>query len=279
MESPTVDAQLQSTDPTDRARRVGELIDEHQAAIADLSQLRREALSELVSLGHTQTQIAELLGMTRSRIGQLLSSGPRPERGLLGSGRLMVALGGKLEAGKEQPGPVVSEGTLAAYEALARLARTLGLEADYEIIPPPGMVHLNRTNLVVICGPRLSPLVAQVLESDSNLGFDRDDEGWFIIDKTTDAVFRSPGKSDATEDYAYIGRLPRPDRKGTFLYLAGIHAIGTLGAVHYIENHLPDLYREVKTRGFSLAIRATYDESRTPTATELVTPIYRHEGI
>ena len=57
-----------------------------------------------------------------------------------------------------------------------------------------------------------------------------------------------------------------------------VHAIGALGAVHYIENHLPDLYREVKTRGFSLAVRATFDDNRA-TASELVTPIYRHEAI
>jgi hypothetical protein len=42
---------------------------------------------------------------------------------------------------------------LQAYERLYELARTLGLEADYEMIPPPGLVDLNRDNLVVICGP------------------------------------------------------------------------------------------------------------------------------
>jgi hypothetical protein len=277
MELPASDVQLHSTDPTERARRAGELIDDHQGAIAELSLLRREALNELVSLGHTQAQIAGSLNMTRSRIGQLLTSGPRPERALLGSGRLAVALGGKFEAGKDKPGPVVSDGTLAAYESLARLARTLGLESDFEIIAPPGMVHLNRTNLVVICGPRLSPIIAQVLESDPNLGFEEDNDGWCIVDKTTNTVLRSA--AGALEDFAYIGRLPRPDRKGTFLYIAGIHAIGNLGAAHYLENNLPDLYREVKARGFSLALKTTYNESRTPIATELVTPIYRHEVI
>jgi hypothetical protein len=34
------------------------------------------------------------------------------------------------------------------------------------VIPPPGLVDLNRDNLVVICGPRLSPIIAQVLASD-----------------------------------------------------------------------------------------------------------------
>ena len=37
--------------------------------------------------------------------------------------------------------------------------------------------NLNRDNLVVICGPRLSPIIAQVLASDPNLGFAHDDQG------------------------------------------------------------------------------------------------------
>ena len=40
-----------------------------------------------------------------------------------------------------------------------------------------------------------------------------------------------------------MGRLPRPDGKGTFLYLAGLHAPGTLGAASYVVNNLADLGR------------------------------------
>ena len=30
-------------------------------------------------------------------------------------------------------------------------------------------------------------------------------------------------------DFGYLGRLPRPDGRGTFLYIGGIHAAGTSG--------------------------------------------------
>ncbi|THJ75388.1 sigma-70 family RNA polymerase sigma factor [Candidatus Frankia alpina] len=266
-------------DPLERARRAGGLIDAHQATINELSRIRREALEYLVSTGMTQKQIGERLGMSRARVGQLLKSGPQPERAFLGTGRLIFALGGKLEAGKASPGPVVSDGTLAAYHRLAELARTLDLGSDFEVIEPPGIVTLNRANLVVICGPRLSPLVAQVLESDPRLAFHRDDQGWHIVDRETGDVHRSSLDSGGRTDIAYLGRLPRPDGRGTFLYLAGIHAAGTSGAAHYLEAHLPELYAEVKTKRFSTLITCDVDpETKQVVASERLTPLIRHDG-
>lgn len=263
--------------PMERARAVGARIDGHNAAIGELSRVRREALDRLLSQGLTQTAIAQALGMTRARVGQLLSSGPRPERAFLGAGALTVALAGKLEAGKEKPGPVVSAEAFAAYERLAELARTLGLATEYEVIPPPGIVTLNRTNLIVMCGPRLSPLVAQVLESDHSISFDKDDAGWHLIDRITGTVYRSPFDHGDLSDYAYIGRLPRPDGRGTFLYMAGIHAVGSSGAAHFLESNLADLHKEVKNRRFSMIVRCNFDEAHRVTASERVSPIYRHE--
>ena len=141
----------------------------------ELSRLRREALEEMVSQGMTQAQIASLIGMTRARVGQLLSSGPRPERAMLGTGPVTVAVGGKFEADKKDRMRSWAE-MLAAYERLATLARTLGLKAEYEVVPPPGMVDLNRTNLIVMGSPRILPFVGQVLAADPKLGFGTDDE-------------------------------------------------------------------------------------------------------
>jgi hypothetical protein len=41
----------------------------------------------------------------------------------------------------------------------------------------PGVVRLNRDSLVLLCGLRLSPLVARVLGSDPDLGCGHDSEG------------------------------------------------------------------------------------------------------
>ncbi|MGA3541556.1 sigma-70 family RNA polymerase sigma factor [Micromonosporaceae bacterium DT194] len=267
-------------DPGERARQASDLIDEHQAAVNELSRLRREALDEMVSRGMTHAQIAQVVGMTRARVGQLLSSGPRPERAMLGTGPLTVAVGGKFEAGKKDPYAVVSAEMLAAYEKLSNLARGLGLKAEYEVVPPPGMVDLNRTNLVVVGSPRILPFVGQVLASDLKLGFGKDADRLYLVNHETGEEFHSPSDKGEPVDYGYIGRLPRPDGRGTFLYLAGIHAMGTIGVTQYLEEHLDELYREVKNRRFSLLVRCTYDPaSRALTGVDALTPIYRSEGV
>jgi hypothetical protein len=267
-------------DPGERARKASDLIDEHQAAVNELSRLRREALDEMVSQGMTHAQIAQVVGMTRARVGQLLSSGPRPERAMLGTGPLTVAVGGKFEADKKDPYAVVSAEMLAAYEKLSNLARGLGLKTEYEVVPPPGMVDLNRTNLIVVGSPRILPFVGQVLASDPKLGFGKDDGGLYLVNHQTGEEFHSPSDSGEPVDYGYLGRLPRPDGRGTFLYLAGIHAMGTLGVAQYLEDHLDELYREVKNRRFSLLVSCTYDPAkRAIKKVDALTPIYRSEGV
>jgi hypothetical protein len=152
-------------------------------------------------------------------------------------------------------------------------------ETQYEVIPPTGIVNLNRDNHVVICGPRLSPIVAQVLEGDDNLRFEKD-RAWHLLDQRTGEEFRSPMDEDGSAgDFGYLGRLPRLDGRGTFLYIAGIHAIGANGVVHYLEHNLAELYREVRTRPFSTLISCRYNpETLEVLESRRVTPLYRHEG-
>ena len=226
---PEIEAVRELEDPLKQAQQASELLTRYQAAVNQLSRVRREAIEQLIAQGMTKAQLADHLGMTRARVGQLLTAGPRSEGLFLGNGTLTVALGAKQEADKAQPSPVVSQEGFQAYERLCELARTLGLDAHYEVIPPPGMVDLNRDNLVVICGPRLSPIIAQVLASDPNLGFAHDDHGWHLVDHATGTTYRSPRDGGEPADYAYLGRLPRIDGRGTFLYMAGIHAPGNSG--------------------------------------------------
>ena len=130
-----------------------------------------------------------------------------------------------------------------------------------------------------ICGPRLSPIIAQVLASDPNLGFAHDNHGWYLVDHATGTTYRSPRDDGEPADYAYLGRLPRIDGRGTFLYLAGIHAPGNAGAAHYLEGHLEELYGEVRTGRFSTIIACRFDpDSRQVISSERVTPLYRADG-
>jgi hypothetical protein len=267
-------------DPRERARAVNKLIDEYQAAVAELSDVRRETLRELLTSGMSQIAIAEMLDMSKSRVSQLLSAGTRPERTFLGTGTLTVAIGGKVEMDRSNPGGLVSSEAFAAYELLADLARSVGLDSKYEVVPPPGLVDLNRPNLIVLTNPRLLPFLSQVMGADPHLGYAVDEQGWYIVDKTTGTEYRSPMDRGETADYAYVGRLPRPDGKGNFLYLAGTHAPGTLSAAHFVVDNITELHKELKNRRFSAVIVGEYDaeDRKKITSTKTVTPIYRPES-
>ena len=267
-------------DPRERARAANKLIDEYQTAVAELSDVRRETLRELLASGMSQMAIAEMLDMSKSRISQLLSAGTRPERTFLGTGTLTVAIGGKVETGKTQPSDVISAEAFNAYQLLADLARSVGLDSKYEVVPPPGLVDLNRPNLIVLTNPRLLPFLSQVMGADPHLGYAQDDGGWYLVDKTAGVEYRSPMDRGEASDYAYVGRLPRPDGKGTFLYLAGTHAPGTLAAAHFVVDNIVDLHRDLKNRRFSMVIVCDYDpkDRKKILSTKPLTPIYRPES-
>jgi hypothetical protein len=168
------------------------MIDEYQVAIEELSRVRRDAIHDLIADGMNQTQIAELLDMSRPRVSQLLSAGVRPERAFLGNGRLTVAIGAKQEVGRADSGEMVSAETFKAYEVLAELARSVGLDVAQEVVPPPGLVHVNRPNLIVMTSPRLLPFLGQIMEADPYLRFASDERGWYLTTADGETEFRSP---------------------------------------------------------------------------------------
>jgi hypothetical protein len=142
-------------------------------------------------------------------------------------------------------------------------------------------VHLNRPNLIVLTNPRLLPFLSQIMEADPRIRYVQDGDGaWYLVDVTTGEEYRSPRDKGESADFGYVGWLPRPDGKGTFLYLAGVHAPGTLGAAQYVVGNLGQLYRDLKNRRFSTIVRYEFepDSQLIMRSVKPVTPLYRHEG-
>jgi len=262
--------------PIERAKHATALIEDWRAASTEAARIRREAIDELRASGMTQAEVAQALGLTRARVSQLVKMGPPPERAFLGAGRLTIAVALKQEA--EHGRPAVAQETVAAAERLRDLAHGLDLDSTIDYVPPPGILDLNRDDLIVLIGPRLSPLVAQILAADPVLEFRSDDAGWYIVDQREGKTYRSHLEEGAPGCVGYLGRFNRPDGRGTFLYMAGIHALGVHVAAHYVEHNLASLYDQVRTRRFSALVEGDFEAaSREVTASRLITPLYRHD--
>lgn len=262
--------------PLDRVRLATEVLADYQTAIAELGKIRRDAVDYLRSQGMTLSDIADKAGVSRARLSQLSTATKKaPERAMFSDGpTVTVAVDTKQEGGSGRP--VVHREHTAAIEILTRTARRLGLEvAEVEYIVPPGLIDLNRDGLIVVCGPRRSPLIAQMLAADERYGFEKGADGWYLFDKASGQKFRSPEDSGKPGDYAYLGRLPRPDGRGHWLYMAGIHAPGGQGAAMYLEQELGDLYRDVKTGRWSCLVECEWNpESRQVERVELLAPVH-----
>lgn len=265
-------------DPLDRVKLATEALAEYQESIAELGRIRRDAVDYLRSQGLTLTEIADRAGVTRARLSQVSMARKAPERAMFTEGApLTIAVDTKQEA--ETGRTVVHQEHTAAIEAIGRVAHRLNLEVgEVEYIIPPGMLDLNRDGLVVVCGPRRSPIIAQMLAVDERYGFEKDENGWYIVDRATSTTYRSPEDSGKPGDFAYLGRLPRPDGRGHWLYMAGIHAPGGEGAALYLERELEDIYRDAKSGRWSCLVQCEWDPtSHKMTNVDLLAPIH-HAG-
>jgi hypothetical protein len=131
-------------------------------------------------------------------------------------------------------------------------------------------------DLVVICGPKSSTVTADALTADPVLDFAQNDTGhWIIRDRDSGTVYGSGIDDDpATDsDVAYLGRLPYRD--GSMLLIAGVHAIGSVGAVHYLTRHIAELYAQVDADPFSCVIRSPFADA-TILSSEMACPPRPH---
>lgn len=258
--------------PATRAREAGQLIEQVSMLSNELSRLRREAIEEMLNGGMTKAQVARELGLDPSRISRIVRSGTPPERALLSpdGGPVIVALGSKVaQVGDGRPNDMISRDAAEAYDALRSALDHYGVGCSREIVPAPGLIDLNRDRLIVLGSPKVLPTVGQIMASDPNLAFDVDSTGRHLVELGDEPVIhRSPQDHGEPGDVAYLGRLPRPDGRGTFLYLAGIHAAGTHGAARYLVDHAAELYSTARDRLFSLLIAVTYRSASDHTIVE-----------
>lgn len=263
----------ETADLLERARLAGTFMETCTAAMTEAGEIRRDAIQGLLDAGYRRSQLATELGLGGPRITQILrDSAYGAERRFFDPGPVIVALGGK--RAEEKPEPVVSTDIFAAYETLQALAAQYRHTATYEVIEPPGhLLHLNRPGLIVLGSPRLLPFTGQIVDADPHHGFKVDDGGWYLVDRSSGDEYRAPLRGDQHTDYAYVGRLPRPDGRGTWLYLAGIHGPGTRGAAQWLTEHLSEVYRAVKNGRFSLLVAVHTGRGKKITHTEAITDI------
>lgn len=187
--------------------------------------------------------------------------GPPPERALFGTNRVTVAAPLRRIPGRSLP--VISFEDVLASERLTRLLTTLGLDIRLLRIPPDGRWQLPTHDTVAICGPKSSPVIAEAIASDPFLRFDPDPTGrWTIQERDGSCGYSSPmdDSTSSWSDMAYVGRL---DFRGSdLLVIAGIHALGSVGAVDYLSRQSASLYAAVGTKRFSLVVRSDHDGDR-----------------
>lgn len=245
-------------DPRRQGRRATELLAVYQQRTIELARLRKEAVRRLqAEEGLSYAAVAGEFGLSKGRVGQITQSGPPAERALFGVGPVTVAVPLR-SAGRALP-VIASEDALAS-ELLAQCLRDLQL-AVHQFRIPVGGDWQPHGDVVAICGPKSSPVTATALAADPLLDFRQEAGRWLIADRTDGTRFTSPLDDGADDrDIAYLGRLPVPG--GTLLLIAGVHALGSVGAVDWLVGHAAELYQQVGDEPFSMVTASRHDGER-----------------
>ena len=267
------DAVREERDPLRQAQQAGELITLYQQRSVELARLRKEAINRLLrDQGLSSTEIARKLGLSKGRVTQIRQTAPPPERGFFGVGPVTVAVPLRPVEGRALP--VIASEDARARDALrdflekrlSFVVETFGIPTNGEWEPPG--------DAVAICGPKSSAVTARAIESDPVLDFSPDGTGrWVIRHRETGETYASPmddAASPSWSDVAYLARLRLDGR--SLLTIAGVHALGSVGAVDYLIRNLADLSATVGSRNFSMVIASSHDNDDVLTAEAALPP-------
>jgi hypothetical protein len=245
-------------DPISRGRRATALLGIYQQRSTELARLRKRAIEEAhLQRGMSYTEIAALLGISKGRVTQIRTDAPNAERAFFGVGPVSVGVPYRYQV-TDRSRPLIAAEDSKTSEQVQQLLRDLAFSVSaYEIEPeretPP------RGDTVVVCGPKSAPVGATLMARDPALGMVRIDGRWWIESRASGKRFGSPSDDDkgTDSDVAYVARHHEEGR--VILHIAGIHAIGSLGAAHYLSSHLGEIFHEAGERSCSFVVRSLYD--------------------
>lgn len=246
-------------DPIEQLRAATAQMAVSQREVTELSRLRKRVIELLRGKGMSYAEIGDAAGLTRGRIHQIRSGGPAAEGAFFGTGPVTIAVPLRQVPGRKLP--VISSEDTHAYEILARLLADLSLPAERLSIPTNGLWKPPATDVVAICGPKSSPVTTKAIQADPYLDFTADKAGrWTIQDRESGEVFASPMDEPDSEQWADVAYLGRTTINGRpMLILAGVHALGSVGAAEYLSRHLAELYAQVGAKNFSMVISSEHD--------------------
>lgn len=260
------------SDPIRRGQRATSLLTLYQQRATELARLRKAAIEEAhTEGGMSYTAIAEALGLTKGRITQIRSTAPGPERAFFGVGPVAVGVPYRYQT-TDRERPLIAAEDAKTADQLDEILDGLSLTSTrYEIEPERDEIPSG--DVVVVCGPKSAPIGANLLAADPALGIVEDAGRWWVEHEKSGERYGSPSddKAPTSADVAYVARHKRDGR--VVVHIAGIHGIGSLGAVHYLTTNLADTFRKAGDESFSLVVRASYD-GLTITGSELAAGPY-----
>lgn len=220
--------------------------------------------------GMSYTEVAKALGITKGRVTQIRSSAPSAARALFGIGPVTVVLPYRLQV-TDRERPLLASEDVAAGELAKQLLESFGFTTRSAQVGPDD-TELPAGDLFVICGPKSSPAVAGLLDTDPRLTIEHDEDGWFIKDRQTQEQHRSPmDTSGANADVAYVARRSMGNR--TITHVAGLHAIGSLGALTHLTVAAAELFSATGPSDFSLMVESSHDDLAITRAAALSAPL------
>jgi hypothetical protein len=258
-------------DPVRRGRRATELLARYQQRSVELARVRRAAIEEARDrLGGSYTEVARAFGLTKGRITQIRNAAPPAHRAFFGVGPLDVALPGRRLLERDDIVIAAEDDVVGAH--LIAEAEKLAFATERLIIDPREEWEPSR-DAVVVCGPASAHVGHVLMARDPLVGMRIGDGAkWLIVDKATGTGHSSPmddSEQPRRADHAYLARHHRDGQ--TIVHIAGLHALGSVGAAHYLTEHLPELWSEFGDTSFSMAVTAEF-EGMIPTSTSVLIP-------